>query len=159
MSIHNNGKLMLEYLCIFCSVSNGCLMKFCNRVHLQNHEPLKVSFACDSINGVSLSLTADTPKHTLCKIQFFIWSYRTFDVYMAARYIEFESILLSFILPSWNGELCWILTPLSLDKMAAISQMIFWDAFSWMKSFVFCLKSHWSLFLMVQLTITRHSFR
>ena len=46
-----------------------------------------------------------------------------------------------------------------LDKVAAISQQIFSDAFSWMKSFVFWLKFHWSLFLMVQLTITQHWFR
>ena len=35
--------------------------------------------------------------------------------------------------------------------MAAISQTIFSDAFSWMKSFVFWSKFHW-----VQLTITQH---
>ena len=38
--------------------------------------------------------------------------------------------------------------------MAAISQTIFPDAFSRMKSFKFWLKIHWSLFLKVQLTIT-----
>ena len=41
------------------------------------------------------------------------------------------------------------LTHLPLDKMAAILQRIFSDAFSWMKSFVFWLKFHWSLFLRV----------
>ena len=41
------------------------------------------------------------------------------------------------------------LTHLPVDKMAAISQMIVSDAFSWMKSFVFWLKFHWSLFLRV----------
>ena len=48
---------------------------------------------------------------------------------------------------------------LPLDKMGAISQTIFSDAFSWMKSFVFWLKSRWNLFLGVQLTIAQHSFR
>ena len=52
-----------------------------------------------------------------------------------------------------------LLTHLPLDKMAAISQTIFSDAFSWMKSFVFWLKFHWSVFLRVQLTITKHWFR
>ena len=33
------------------------------------------------------------------------------------------------------------------DKMAVISQTIYSDAFPWMKSFQFCLKFHWSLFL------------
>ena len=48
-------------------------------------------------------------------------------------------------------ELTDTLTHLSLDQMAAISQTIFSDAFSWMKSFVFRFKFHWSLFLRVQL--------
>ena len=47
---------------------------------------------------------------------------------------------------------CW--PPLTsthppLDKMAAISQTIFSDAFSRMKSYVFWLKFHWSLFVRV----------
>ena len=50
------------------------------------------------------------------------------------------------------------LTLLPLDKIAAISQKTFSDAFSWMKSFVFWLIFHWSLFLSVQLTITQHCF-
>ena len=39
--------------------------------------------------------------------------------------------------------------------MAAILQTIFSDVFSWMKSFVFRLKFHWSLSPRVQLTTTR----
>ena len=49
--------------------------------------------------------------------------------------------------------LCDWLTCLPLDKMAAVLQTIFSDAFSWMKIFVFWLKFHWILFLRVQLTI------
>ena len=44
------------------------------------------------------------------------------------------------------------LTHLSLDKMAAISQTIFSDSFSSMKSFVFWFKFHWGLLLRVCLT-------
>ena len=43
--------------------------------------------------------------------------------------------------------------------MATISQALFSDAFLWMKSFVFWLKFHWSLFLRIQLIITQHWFR
>ena len=57
---------------------------------------------------------------------------------------------------SWD-VLC--ITQLPLDKMAAILQTIFSDAFSWMKIFVFWLKFHWNLFLRVQLTIFQHWFR
>ena len=56
----------------------------------------------------------------------------------------------------WESEL---VNSSPLDKMAAISQKIFSDAFLWMKSFVFWFKFHWSLFLGVQLTITRHWLR
>ena len=51
------------------------------------------------------------------------------------------------------------LTHLLLDKMAAISQTIFSDAFSWMKRCAFWSKCHWSLFPRVHLTITQHQFR
>ena len=48
---------------------------------------------------------------------------------------------------------------LPLDKMAAVLQTIFSDAFLWMRNFLFWLKFHWSLFLRVQLTIIQHWFR
>ena len=51
------------------------------------------------------------------------------------------------------------LAHLLLDKMAAISQMIFSDAFLWIKSFAFWWKFHWSLFIVVKVTITQHWFR
>ena len=51
------------------------------------------------------------------------------------------------------------LTHLPLDKMTAILQMIFLDAYSWMKKNVFWLKFHWSLFLKTQLTKTQHWHR
>ena len=46
--------------------------------------------------------------------------------------------------------------PSPLDKMAAVSQTTFSNAFSWMKTFVCWFKFHWTLFLTVQLTITQH---
>ena len=51
------------------------------------------------------------------------------------------------------------LTHLPMQKMIAISQTTFSNAFSWMKSFVFCLKFHWSLYLRVQLTVRQCWFR
>ena len=41
------------------------------------------------------------------------------------------------------------LTHWDWDKMAAILQMIFSNAFSWMKMYAFRLTSHWNLFLRV----------
>ena len=69
-----------------------------------------------------------------------------------------RSISIKWICPSIP------LTHLPLDKMAAISQTTFSNAFSWMKSFVFWLKFHWSLFRLrlrqgfIQHKITYESF-
>ena len=51
------------------------------------------------------------------------------------------------------------LTHRGRDKMDAISQTTFSSTFSWMKTFEFRLKFHWSLFLRVELTIFQHWFR
>ena len=59
----------------------------------------------------------------------------------------------------WENKEAFDLTYLPLDKTALLSQTIFSDAFLWMKSFVFGLKFHWSLFLRVQLTIWHLWFR
>ena len=62
--------------------------------------------------------------------------------------------------PGWRKSMeCNELTHLSLDNMTTIPQMIFPDAFTCMKSFVFWIKFPWNLFLMVQLKITQHWFR
>ena len=52
-----------------------------------------------------------------------------------------------------------LLTHWGRDKMAAISQTTFQDAFSWMKMHEFRLRFHWSLFLRFELTIFQHWFR
>ena len=51
------------------------------------------------------------------------------------------------------------ITHTPIDKMAAISQATFSDAFSRMKNFVFWLEFHWSLFLRVQSRGSQHWFR
>ena len=51
------------------------------------------------------------------------------------------------------------LTYLRRGKIAAISQMTFSTAFSWMKMYEFRLECCWSLFLGVELTIFQHWFR
>ena len=48
------------------------------------------------------------------------------------------------------------LTHWGRDKMAAIFQSTFWNAFSWMKMYEFCLRFHWSLLLRFELTIYQH---
>ena len=58
---------------------------------------------------------------------------------------------------SWTLK-CY-LTHWGRDKMAAISQTMLSNAFSWMKMSEFRLKFHWSLFIRIQLTIFQHWFR
>ena len=45
------------------------------------------------------------------------------------------------------------------DKMAARLQTTFLNAFWWMKNWLFWFEFHWSLFLIVKLTINQHWFR
>ena len=52
-----------------------------------------------------------------------------------------------------------VLTHWGQDKMAAIFQKTFSNAFSWMKMYKFLLKFHWSVFPGVQLAIFHHWFR
>ena len=56
-------------------------------------------------------------------------------------------------------NLRWMLTHWGRDKIAAIAQMTFSHAFSWMKMYELRLKFHWNLFPRVQLTILQHWFR
>ena len=51
------------------------------------------------------------------------------------------------------------LTHWGWDKIAAIFQMTFKNAFSWMEMHKFWLQFHWNLFLLVQLTIVHNWFR
>ena len=64
---------------------------------------------------------------------------------------------------NWSCEnkatLHQVLTHWGRDKMAAISQTTFSNAFSWMKMFKYRLKFHWILFWRDQLTIFQHRFR
>ena len=65
-------------------------------------------------------------------------------------------------LPIISKHILWgfsLLAPWGRDKMAAVSQTILSNAFSWMKMLEFWLRFHWSLFLRVQLTIFQHWFR
>ena len=85
----------------------------------------------------------------------------------------YQPLIYKFTVSTWSAShhvMLWVplsqppswpitLIHLHQDKMTTISQMIYSDAFSWMTSFVFWLKFHWSLFLRVQLTITQHWVR
>ena len=51
------------------------------------------------------------------------------------------------------------LTHWGRDKIATISQTIYWNAFSWKKMYEFRQRCHRSLFLRFELTIFQHWFR
>ena len=57
--------------------------------------------------------------------------------FFASKFVKFSNSLLGGM----------SLTNLPLDKLVAISQTAFSNAFSWMKSFVFWIDFHWNLFL------------
>ena len=72
------------------------------------------------------------------------------------------SILMHINVPrsqrQWNPNQS-LLTHWGRDKMAAIFQTIFSNAFSWMQMYKFWLRFHWRLLPGVQLTIFQHWFR
>ena len=57
---------------------------------------------------------------------------------------------------SWQGQFIKRVIHWRRDKIAAIFQITYLSAFSWMKVYEFRFKFHWSLFLGVQLTIFQH---
>ena len=69
--------------------------------------------------------------------------------------IEMPAGICPFVLHQWLN----ILTHWGRDKMAAIFQTTFSNAFSWVKMFKCRLMFHWNLFPRVQLTIFHHWFR
>ena len=59
----------------------------------------------------------------------------------------------------WQIHLWPLIHPQPEPKLDAILSTTFSNAFLWMKASVFKFKFHWSLFLMVLLTIRQHWFR
>ena len=79
-----------------------------------------------------------------------------------ARYLTLQKPLERRVVSNHQELGCFfnsLLTHRGRDKMDAILQTIFSNAFSWMKMFEFRLKFHWSLFLRAQLIIFQHWFR
>ena len=60
---------------------------------------------------------------------------------------------------NWCWYRCFTLDTLIRDNMAAISQMVLSNAFSWMKTFEFQIIFHWHVYCRVQLVICYHWFR
>ena len=69
-----------------------------------------------------------------------------------------KSIRAVFPNTNWDISAGVMLTHWDRERMVAISQTSFSNAFSWMKIYEFRLKFHWSLFPRVQLTIFQHWF-
>ena len=93
-----------------------------------------------------------TVKNYSCTFPFLLYLHRY--IFCCIQYIK---IRISF---SYGVHIeTWRIKPSLLGIMAAISQTIFLEAFSRMKSFLFGLKLHWGLFLGVKLTISEYWFR
>ena len=76
-----------------------------------------------------------------------------------SRIITFQEMFGRWHQAWWKIFSFNLLTHWGWDKMAAIFQTTFSNAFSWMKMYEFRLRFHWSLFLNIQpLTISQHWF-
>ena len=93
----------------------------------------------------SYFLPCRTPRQPLfCIVFHFQMGHRTMEVYGKIYGGPFWLVILT----NWGR-----------DKMAAIFQTTFSNAFYWIKMFKFRLRFHWSLFPRVQLTMFHHWFR
>ena len=97
---------------------------------------------------VTCVMTWDTWKHLYTTRHNRAWRVCETHVGKAWIMIKPHCILRGVINYTCTGDM---VTHLLLDKMAAILQTLFSYAFSWMKSFIFWLKCHWSLFPRFQL--------
>ena len=75
-------------------------------------------------------------------------------VYIFDMNLEITNLSLHLHLPGANELTHW-----GRDKMAAILQTTYSNAFSWMKMYKFWLRFHWNFFPRVQITIFHHCFR
>ena len=105
------------------------------------------SWCCQAI--IILKITATSSREQWVKINYKLFNYNLI-------------LCRAYQLRRWNTGPTWILKELThwgRDKMAAISQTTFTNAFSWMKMYEFYLWFHWSLFLRFELTIFQHWLR
>ena len=82
------------------------------------------------------------------------WSWMTWHrIAFALGKTNFSSVVAAFVVGHDPGKGILHLTYWGQDKMAAISQTTFSNAFSWMKMYEFRLRFHLSLFLRFESTI------
>ena len=125
-------------------------------------------FAITYCNHSRLMFVTSLVEDTYCtfkiSLSFFKWFKQNFAI--TVPWNDSGEILLSvtigfciYVLAKPQLQLSVGLTHWGRNKINAILQTPFSNAFSWMKMFEFRLKFHWSLFLKVQLTIFQHWFR
>ena len=135
-----------------------------HRLHAGCQHSVGVGFGYGPITPTKLQVSSTqifrNVKCFLCYILHFVpWSCvkRFFSLIICSQTTKEMCELLSDSYPFHDNSP--YLTHWGRDKMAAISQTTFSNAFSWMKMFKFRLRFHWSLFPRVQLTIFQHWFR
>ena len=132
---------------------SACLHFYCRSCSpdtKEDHKPLSASpHFLLIITGVQRNLISKLIKPKHCIVTFVSFHTRSEEHGIKSSW---ERMIKSM----QNGAL---LTHWGRDKMDAIPQTIFSNAFSWMKMYKFRLKFHWSLFPRVQLTIFQHWFR
>ena len=115
-----------------------------------------LSRLCEIVSGrlLKFRMATDSQLILCCHGAFLWWDHvRLRYVLICTTITMLESPMVyilkrGWLVPLYLHRFKW-LTHLSLDKMAAISQTIYWNAFSWMKTIG-------NLFLKVKLTITQH---
>ena len=123
------------------TVSGPCPFNFPSQLYIQN-TTLLVFVPTDALAHSSARPSASTVLTT--KLDIF-----------SSKFLWLSTILFYFLDlngPKWLQRICmkssgiWVLTHWDRDKMVAIFQTTFSNAFSWMKMYEFRLRFHWILF-------------
>ena len=115
-----------------------------------------IIWTIDAIYDNNIVMASAHFQHYVTVMEWYKYGWRSYDIRTwISTYIHIN-LMGGITCPTFQS----CLTHLPLDKMATILQTIFSDAFSWMKSFEFWFRFHWSLwFLRALSTTTKHWFR
>ena len=138
----------LEWIIQFCLILMHSIYK---------HNDIKLVHGFTS----SCIITKYYIKDTLDTLKSFIFSIQTWsNIFAEVHYQKAELKVVSY---QWLNKPfhkaqfeCKSSTHWGGDKVAAVSQTTFSNAFYWMKMYEFWFRFHWSLFLRLQSTIFQH---
>ena len=148
--------------CVLNHQPYDCLLNRLFRRKSKKTSKLRVTGLCEGNSSGTGEFPAQMPSNAE---NVFIWwrhhghSMHIFVDIILKPIFRFKPRSLLWLTHLSPGDTDVIVTHWGRNKMAAIFQTTFSNAFSWMKMYTFRFRFHWSMFPWVQLTIFQHWFR